>query len=174
MATSITYVYELLETLKREDFEQIIVDVCELFIKDREGGVTFIYDDYQKTIYPIKFMEPFSNTELLNQLSIKYVYDLLISGTKIIVFISRKLPYRGVYLKTIERDFDYPRMIADLETAKRVITMRTNNYLATDDRKFSFIDDVEKVYEVDCLGTMLCQDIADLVINEWNQFCKES
>lgn len=170
MAKSHTYVYDIHTDIKREDFESILKNSREIFIKDGKGGITYIYDDGSAIFYPLRFTEDLEDLGMLRHLSIDEIYALVIKGCRILSFLDRKLECGGVYLKSIEKSIDYTQTISDLERLGCVKTMPTTNYLANDERKFSFVDDPLVEYEVDCLGTSLCQELSDRVVDAWKQY----
>ena len=61
---------------------------------------------------------------------------------------------------------DYPGMITDLEKHGVITTTESKSFICTDPRTFHY---KSQSYEVDCLGTSLCQDISDMIVSEWNK-----
>jgi hypothetical protein len=65
-----------------------------------------------------------------------------------------------------EKIWNYSRIIDDLERHKLVTIFPSTMILATDPRKFILKNSKEE-YEVDCLGTTLCEDITEMVLSLW-------
>lgn len=173
MATSFTYVYDIETDIKKEDLVQILKSSHEVFIKDGDGGITYIYDDASSMFYPLRFTEHIKNLDLLRHLSIDEICSLISTKIRVLCFRRHKLDYKGVYLRSLEKNIDYAQTITDLEKIGCITIIPSTNYLASDDRKFSFVDDPLVAYEVDCLGTSLCQDITDRVVDAWKQYQPE-
>lgn len=173
MATSLTYVYDIHTDIKKEDLVQILKISREILIKDGDGSITYIYDDASSMFYPLRFTENIINLELLTHLSIDDVCLLVSTENRVLCFLGHKLDCMGVYLRSLEKNIDYAQTVTDLGNLGCVTIVPSTNYLASDDRKFSFVDDPLVEYEVDCLGTSLCQDITDRVIDSWKQYQPE-
>jgi hypothetical protein len=134
------------------------------FVDSEKRHFKFLVDD--KTIY-------LSHTSVRSRLT----YDV----DEFLYFFSQE---SGVlyfstttYIKNIEEPWqldntefiiDYSKIITELENIGKIATFPSTNVLDTDERKFSFIGEKEQ-YEVDCLGTTLCNRLTHRVLNLWNE-----
>jgi hypothetical protein len=60
--------------------------------------------------------------------------------------------------------YNFPQMITDLESKGKVTVRKSENIFSIDGRYFTYGG---KEWAVECLGTKLCRDITNEVIDEW-------
>ena len=80
-------------------------------------------------------------------------------------------------LKSVETVTDWSQTITDLWNKGIVETTETKSALAIDKRKFWFRvggADASEAIDVDCLGTTMCTEISEKVLDAWNKVNQKS
>lgn len=120
--------------------------------------VSLIYHCDDNLLYPVNaniiIEEPFSIEKFKNEVLCKNHVQVYIETTK----------KRNLREKSKEEYPDFPRIITILKNRKMIETTRNNNALATDNRKFRIIGDVD-YYNVDCLGTAHFTEMSGRILN---------
>jgi len=164
MASVETYIYQVERGVKESDLLAFLHD--SLYITTSFGDIKFIYDPLTQLMHPVSIPDRYIEVWPLDPLTPRKFLALLSDSHFLVYHSSARFGHRLVDMRI---HFDYSKTIDELEKAGRVKTVVSKNYLANDPRKFSFVNDQQNCgeYEVDCLGTKLCQDITDLVVEAW-------
>ena len=93
------------------------------------------------------------------------------------VVVTTNVPWQPARLKSVETMTDWPQTITDLWNKGIVETAETKSSMANDKRKFWFRtggDSASEAIDVDCLGTVLCTEISERVLDAWNKTNQKS
>lgn len=155
------------ETISAEQFAAIIPGSFKIKVQSDSGSISFIYVRKTNMIQPVDSpcvpfrvapddLETFLRS--MKQLPSAKIYvetPLLFEGMEPILRVSR---------------VDWSRTIDDLVEHGIVATLPSESFMCTDPRRFSFRDDNSATWwEVDCLGTGMCADITEKVVDEWSR-----
>lgn len=165
MATFDIYSYKISPNVKEETLEDLLKSSLNIVIKTKGKDVyTFLYDSENNLLH-LSFHNPVTPSDLIKIFSSGSSHK---DDVEIVLESSTPHNQQGILCSSIKKIKDFPRMISDLEARSIVKIEKTNSAMAVDERKFYFSGENTK-YDVDCLGTTLCRDISDRVIDEWRK-----
>ena len=177
-------------------FFKTVVGACVTPVKiilQKEGlSVTFWYnsefniffvDTLPMHFYKIIKLKPHSPNEFFKLVEIfdHVIFEVIDSFEEKLVFTSFELSSKLSAINIIPKDssitintyIDYYHMVCDLESMGLAIIKESTNNMATILKKFKLTnaknEELNHFWEVDCLGTSLCEDITKMVVDEWKK-----
>lgn len=86
----------------------------------------------------------------------------------ILVSTTRQFPY---YIESNAKEIiNWSKMITDLHLAEKIVVSETKSVMAVDKRRFYFVGEPSaSSVDVDFLGTKMCQEEGEKVIEEWRK-----
>lgn len=156
--------------------ENSLADILENSIDilvelDRWRLHLFGYDMDTKEIYIIRFTDESIPPNF--RYSLKDFIDFLGSLKSGYLYVRTKNDLEGLFPVGTEKIIDWSQTITDLEGKGVVKTAKSDYSLSCDGRKFWFVSDSETVADVDCLGTVLHEDLNEMVLNRWREIFRE-
>jgi hypothetical protein len=162
--------YLIDETISAERFAVITPGSFKIKVQSDQGSISFIYVRKTNMIQPID--SPCAPFRVVPDDLETFLWSMRqLPSAKI--YVETPLLFEGIEPVLKVPRIDWSRTIDVLVEHNVVTTSPSESFMCTDPRRFSFRDGSDdhsnQWWEVDCLGTGMCADITEKVVDEWSR-----